>query len=779
MARLMQPSFAGGELASSLHARVDLVKYKTGAKLLRNFVIHPHGGVSNRPGLRWVGALREENRKSRLIPFVASSDDAYVLEFSHNHMRVYRNGALVVVPNTQNPYEIFTPWLEQDLPLLKFAQSNDILTVTHEDYSPHEIARYDHNDWRLSLVNFQPGLAPPATPTMVENVVGFTGPETVNQAIFYALTAVNAAGEESLISGALQLVNDLRYWPRNRIVIGWTAHNTATRYNVYKQDNGLWGLIGSTTELTFEDKNLKPNVSDGPPLGRNPFSGAGNNPRTVAFHQQRRFFASTISKPQSIFATNSGNYYNMSVAIPAKESDALEFAIASQKIQKIQHMVPLGELLVFTKSGEWKITGARDEVLSPSSLMAKPQSNYGSADHLAPIVIGSQIVFVQDKGDRVRDIGYDYSKDGYVGNDLTILAEHLFRRNAVVAWAYQQAPFSAIWCVMRDGTLRALTYMREHEVWGWTRHDTINGRVEDVCVVPEGEEDIPYFIVRRYINGTWRRYIERLGFHRFDTRSDCFYVDSGLSYNPAIRAVDIVGQNPSLVITMPPGHGYVIGDELEAETYTASATGERLDGDLRVSAVSGNFVGVQARDAQGNWANIPRLGSVWTGSEVIVRRKAQVLSGLGHLNGQKVVGLADGGVVGDDPNAPLVVTNGSITIPYKAARIHIGLPMTAEFESLELTAGEELTAGRMKSVLLARLRVERTAGIKMGPTFDLLQEHRPREFEDYDEMASLITGDIEVSPPPSTTYRGQVCVRQDLPLPVTMLGLIPDIDYGK
>lgn len=91
----MQPSFAGGEIAPSLHARVDLDKYQTALRTCLNFQVHPHGGVANRPGTQFVAACRDETQAVRLVPFQFSSAQAYVLEFGDEYMRVVANGGMV------------------------------------------------------------------------------------------------------------------------------------------------------------------------------------------------------------------------------------------------------------------------------------------------------------------------------------------------------------------------------------------------------------------------------------------------------------------------------------------------------------------------------------------------------------------------------------------------------------------------------------------------------------------------------------------------------------
>lgn len=94
----IQPSFAAGEVAPSLYARVDLDKYHQGAKLLRNFFIWPQGGASNRAGTMFVGRAKNSLNDVQLIPFQFNLLQAYVLEFGHQYMRVIMNGGYVLEP---------------------------------------------------------------------------------------------------------------------------------------------------------------------------------------------------------------------------------------------------------------------------------------------------------------------------------------------------------------------------------------------------------------------------------------------------------------------------------------------------------------------------------------------------------------------------------------------------------------------------------------------------------------------------------------------------------
>ena len=120
-------------------------------------------------------------------------------------------------------------------------------------------------------------------------------------------------------------------------------------------------------------------------------------------------------------------------------------------------------------------------------------------------MIGGNVLFVQARGSIVRDLSFQEAVRGYRGQDLTIFSSHLFDEYTLDDWAFQQIPHSVVWAVRSDGTLLGLTYVREHEMWAWHRHDFEGGTVEKVCVVPEGNEDILYVIVNRTINGRTTR----------------------------------------------------------------------------------------------------------------------------------------------------------------------------------------------------------------------------------------------------------------------------------
>lgn len=199
IARHLQPSFAGGEYSPEVAARVDIDRYRIGLRTCRNFVVHPHGGASNRGGLRMIAKTKYQNKKSRMVKFIFSTTQAYQLEVGEGYIRFYKNraqiqasgvaayngGTAYVVGNfvtylgvtyyciqsgtghtpnssptywtAQTIYEVPTPYTEADLPLLRFEESADVIYIMHPSYQQRTLTRMGDASWDLELYSSSDG----------------------------------------------------------------------------------------------------------------------------------------------------------------------------------------------------------------------------------------------------------------------------------------------------------------------------------------------------------------------------------------------------------------------------------------------------------------------------------------------------------------------------------------------------------------------------------------------------------------------------------------------
>ena len=692
--RAYQPSFTAGALAPSLWARVDLAKYNTGLKTALNVFIHPHGGASNRPGLEFIREVKNSANFARLIPFQFNTEQSYELEFGHNYFRVFRDGGVIL--SGAVPYEVVTPYAHNHVADLVFIQEADVMYICHPEYPVRKLARLADNNWTLTVVTFAPSQAAPGAP--VASTPGSTvgRPGYTATTYTYRVAAISGeTGEESLPSPPSNTVtNDLTIdGGINRIT--WTAVAGAGRYIIYKLDNGIYGYIGGTSGLSFDDQNIVPDLADTPQSARNPFNSAGNYPRCATFIEQRLAFASTNNDPQAVWMSQPANYENFGYSSPSKASDAVTFRIKARQVNEIRSMLAVKGLMLLSSGAEWIVSGgSQSDAITPSSIKIDNQGYRGAAT-VQPVVVGNTVLFAQDRGGVIRDFSYEFAQDSFTGKDLTVLARHLFENKSIKAWAYAQAPHSIMWVILDDGSLVSLTYMKEHDVWGWTHHESAGAIFEDVSVIAEGQEDVPYFIVRRTINGQTKRYIERLHSRWFEAIEDAFFVDCGLTY-----------EGPPIA----------------------------------------------------------------------------TLTGLGHLEGQAVVALADGNVM-----RSLTVTGGAVTLQNPASKIHIGLPMVAALQTLDLdlgnVAGLGTIQGRKKSVSGFTMRVENTRGIFIGPRDGdrddrHLVEYKQRSTENWNAAIQTFTGDIQMTSQWDWTDGGNMWIKQFDPLPMTILAAMPDITLG-
>lgn len=514
-------AFAGGEVTPEFFGRLDDIKFQTGLARCVNMVIKPHGPAENRAGFRLVREVKDSAQRVRLLPFTYNDEQTMVLEMGAGYVRFHTQAATLLSEGV--PYEITTPYAEATLSGLRFTQSADVLTLTTRSHPPAEIRRLGAINWTYTPIDFSPSLAPPETVTATEVQQGTQPIEPFPQVYEYVVTTVSASGSEGLQSAVASVSSDVLATD-NYISITWTAVTGASRYRVYKRSAGLFGLIGETADLAFNDRLIVANTGRTPPTQNDPFVGAGNYPLAVGYHESRRWFASTDNKPQSVWATKSGTESDLNFSLPYQDSDSIEFRVAAREAASVQHIVPLDDLLLLTRSGEWRVRGSNSDILTPLNPSVKVRSYVGAND-ATPAVVNSVALFAAARGGHVWQIGYSEERGGYVPLDLSLRAPHLFDQLQIVDIAHAKAPVPIVWMVSSSGKLLGLTYIPEEQVWAWHQHQT-DGVFESICVVAEGPYDALYAVIKR---GN-RRFVERLENRDFPTQADAFFVDCGYTY---------------------------------------------------------------------------------------------------------------------------------------------------------------------------------------------------------------------------------------------------------
>jgi hypothetical protein len=746
-------SFAGGELATALFARADQTKYQTGLRTCRNFIVQRFGGVTNRPGTQWICETKSSGQV-RLLKFVFNASQTYVLEFGDLYMRVIKSGVLLGAP-----YEIVTPYVAADLRDLQFVQSADVVTIVHPSYQPRELRRLADTSWTLTTLVTAPSTT---TPTGVANS-GAVG-TTTQWVVTAAASEAYAESLPSTATGSSAVPSS-----GTPITVSWSTVAGASEYYIYKNVNGVYGYIGTAVGTSFKDDGIKADTTDTPPQERTLFTATGDYPQAVNYFQQRLCFASADNAPEKVWMSRTGNYRDFSHRSPLQDDDAVTFTIVGKQVNEVRHLLELDRLILLTAGAEWIVQGNQDGSITPTTINLR-QIGYNGSSSLAPVVIGNSALFVQARGSIVRDLRYEVQVDSYQGRDLTVYSPHLFDGFQVVAWDYAQIPHSVVWAVRDDGTLLGLTYLREHEVWGWHRHDTGDGDAyEDVCVVPEGNEDAVYVVVRRTISGATKRYIERFASRQIKSVSaDAKFVDAHLSYdgtNYAATTMALTGgtawaYTETLTLTASASF-FTAGDVGNAIVLTSGSDTVTL---TILGYTSGTVVSVQSNKTVPASLRSTALAT-WS-------RAADVMTGLGHLEGRTVSILADGNV-----HPQRAVTGGQVTLDRPYSVVHVGLPITSDIETLPLeTIQSETLTDKRKRVNRVTLLLEASRGGFVGPDSTStmkLREVKQRTGYSTGGPVPLVTGQEEVNIGTDWSQTGGVFVRQSDPLPMTILAIVP------
>lgn len=231
-------------------------------------------------------------------------------------------------------------------------------------------------------------------------------------------------------------------------------------------------------------------------------------PMCCMFFQDRLVFAGSTAKPSRIWLSKTGDYGNFSVdkeAGTVTDDSAITADLINLKAYTIKHVDAGNDLMVMTEGNEWSISGG--ETVTPTNITPRNQQNYGCNDTI-PVRVSNRIVYVQRRGSIIRDMGYSYDTDSYIGMDLTLLAKHLIRNHEISYSTFTQEPDSVLYFVRDDGVLICLTYVPDQKVYAWW-HIVTDGKIEAITSTAQANNDVIYAVINRTINGQTKRYIEQ------------------------------------------------------------------------------------------------------------------------------------------------------------------------------------------------------------------------------------------------------------------------------
>jgi len=147
------------------------------------------------------------------------------------------------------------------------------------------------------------------------------------------------------------------------------------------------------------------------------------------------------------------------------------------------------------------------------------------------------------------------------------------------------------------------------------------------------------------------------------------------------------------------------------------------------------------------------------------------ISGLDHLEGETVSVLADGST---HPNK--VVSSGGITLDRSSTKVKVGLPYVSLLQTMRIDAGANngTSQSKTKRIYEITARLYESIGIEIGPDLNNMERIPFRSSANLmDSGINVFTGDKEIEFRGNYETDGFIFVRQNQPLPLTVLSLYP------
>ena len=509
-------------------------------------------------------------------------------------------------------YELPTTYSSAQLSSLQFAQRPGVLTIVHPSHPPASLVRLSNNIWDLANIDFSGDSTVPQNLTLNVGTSGtgwgYAVAALVNNGTIvrgkpsaFVRTNVVSTSLTDFIAAVAASPHEISWSAVSGTVVGEEFGVAASLigYSIYlskDEENSLcrridvWSEPGSPIPTSFVDDGAAWNSSsfNVPKLESTPFTTSGDYPGVVGTYQGRTLYAASTDAPDTIDGSRVGVPNDFDAGIELEDDDPIQFRLVSQRTVIVRHLLEIAErFLCFTSAGEFILTGGSDGVLRPGEINPR-QLSFNGASALAPLPMDDTALYVQARGNQIRNL-VPANQDGYSGTDLSRTAAHLTDRYTMTAWCYQEIPHSTVWMVRSDGRLISLTYERDSGVIGWATHDT-DGEYESVCVVPEGQEDVVYVVVKRSIGGT-KRYIERIAprYQYGGVQQAIPYMDSAietlLPLSDTITGLDHL--NGKAVAVVVNRFGSSDGTVLASPNNTAYTTRTVSAGQVTVPGVSG------------------------------------------------------------------------------------------------------------------------------------------------------------------------------------------------
>ncbi len=236
------------------------------------------------------------------------------------------------------------------------------------------------------------------------------------------------------------------------------------------------------------------------------FSDHRGWPSAVSFHDGRLIW----QREDKFRASESDDFTAFNLDTEGDAGSIQRDVATSGAVHSANWLLSLSRLIIGTDGAEIPArSDAFDTPLTPTNIAFKNASTVGSGPY-SPERLDKNGFFISRSGVKLFKLIYNFEQQDYDSDDATELHEDLGEdHSGFTEIAAQRHPQPYLWVPMGDGECAMLLYSPKHEISSWVRIVT-DGIIESVYVLPATTEDRVYLWVKRTINGSTVRYLEKL-----------------------------------------------------------------------------------------------------------------------------------------------------------------------------------------------------------------------------------------------------------------------------
>ena len=745
--RIIQTSLAAGEFSELARDRSDLDAYAQGADILQNVVALVEGAARRRMGTRFVAEAKASG-EAMFFDFSKSNEDTVLIEAGDNYLRYFDGDTMAPQMNGGAPLETATPWTAAQAARRYWAQSADVMFFTDLDAAgaPYALRRFAGDAWSLVAygVKFGPFLTRQSGGISItpSNVVGPAVTLNASGALFdaghvgarFRLYEPNlGVPYDKWLPKTAVLANELREYagnvyqslnqdqtsdqppvheagtvrdrnPTGSGVVNWTYLHDLS-------GSGVITAVASPTQATMSVEERLPSTAATGNWAEGAFSNFRGWPRLVGVYDQRLFFASTRTQPDTIFLSRTEGFNESDVDFKqSKGNDAVEDdhaivrTLSDNEVNAPAFAVVVEQLILGTARGLLRVIGPSiDEPLTPVGASARRIPNTRPAGkHARPVIAGDALLYGSQDGSQIFEFAPEAAPRA-----INARARHVGAA-PIVQFVWCGEPHQRLYARDADGQLWICAYDRSEGVIAWSRWTPAGNfeggppKVDRIAAIRDGQGRARLvLLVRRTIGGVTKRYIERhepdwTATHNLPEAANM--MDAAIAFNhwnasaTTVTVIAAAGADAGAIATLSASAGTPfagkIGAVFSVRRRHAPAKANDAPGEMRmlITAISGGGGAtatlLSSSDEASALLNTPLLH--WGFPQ-------NVIGGLAHLEGETVAVMADGFDAGR-----YSVAGGQITLDEAVMSGFAGLETRWAARSLPLARQIEDGASRGK-----------------------------------------------------------------------------------